>query len=101
MEYALVSRTSGLITHEGSNPSARTLRRIILELNEYDVKRFLIRSMDRLKEMAEENIGDKNYQARAFLVWHDKIVKRAQELGILPEVKITARTELGKKHGGF
>lgn len=68
-----------------------------------EVGYYLVRSMDRLKVLALKPASDDGQkdinERKAFVDWHDSLVKAAQEIGLLPKVVMTPRTELGKKHG--
>jgi hypothetical protein len=70
-----------------------------------DVGYYLVRSMDRLKKLVLEPMTDADDKVKgikeraAFIDWHDQLVKAAQELGMLPKVVMTPRTEVGRKHG--
>ena len=75
------------------------------ELTREDIGRFLVRSMDRLKDLARAHPPESNSleerQLTAWIDWHDRLVAEAQAVGILPKLVLTRRTELGRKHGAI
>lgn len=72
-----------------------------------EVAYHLVRSMDRLKKHALEALegtapekGSQEWmENREFIAWHDRLVKEAQRLGLLPDVVFTPRSKMGERYG--
>lgn len=67
---------------------------------------YLVRSMDRLKALAlnpldssSDDFAKKQAKRQNWIAWHDTLVRHAIQQGILPDVVMTARTDLGIKAG--
>jgi len=56
-----------------------------------------------LKDMIDidESNKEEANQRSAFIRWHDQVVREAQRRDLLPDVKVTVRTDLGKTIGAI
>ena len=81
------------------------------QITDRELSRWLIRSMERLKDYAEQGLRaqleagiltQETFEEKSkFISWHDSLVAEVVRRKLLPSVPVTVRTDAGRKVGAF